>query len=175
MGGGVPLFMAGTMAAMMAPTAAPFFVAYWRGARRPSGLVAVVLVYMAVWAAIGLALDYPMSKVVFPTSPLVAGTAVAVALVYAATPWGSWARLRCRQMSMAAPHGPRLGDAVAEGARYAACCVVCSAALMAVVIILGMSNPLVIVAGAAVMLAYKLVPWPAPMSFAGVRSLNSDE
>src|SRR5690242_12795363 len=116
-----------------------------------------------------------MSKVMIPSSPLVAGTAVAVALVYAATPWGSWARLRCRQMSIRAPQVQRLRDAVAEGARYAACCVVCSAALMAVVIMLGMSNPLVIVAGAAVMLAYKLVPWPAPMSFAGVRSLNSDE
>jgi len=158
MGGGVPL----SMAAMMAPTAAPFFVAYWRAARRPSGLVAVVLIYVAVWAAIGLALDYSMNKVMIPSSPMVAVIAVAVAIVYAATPWGSWARFQCRQMSMHAPQVPRLRDAVAEGARYAACCVVCSAALMAVVILLGMSNPLVIVAGAAVMLAYKLSPWPSP-------------
>ena len=28
--------------------------------------------------------------------------------------------------------------------------------------VLGMSNPLVIVAGAAVILAYKLIPWPLP-------------
>ena len=145
------------MAVMMAPTAAPFFLAYWRGTRRAAALAAVVLFYVTVWAAIGLALDYPMRQVMIPPSPLVAGVAVVVALVYAATPWGSWARLQCRQMSMAA------------------CCVVCSAALMAVVLILGMSNPLVIVAGAAVMLAYKLAPWPGPMSFAGVRSLNSDE
>jgi len=33
---------------------------------------------------------------------------------------------------------------------------------MLVVIVLGMSNPLVIVAGAAVILAYKLIPWNAP-------------
>jgi len=38
----------------------------------------------------------------------------------------------------------------------------CMAGVMLVVIVLGMSNPLVIVAGAAVMLAYKLIPWPAP-------------
>lgn len=162
MGGGVSLSTAATMAAMMAPTAAPFFLAYWRGSRRTAALAAVVLTYVTVWAAIGLALDYPMRQVMITPSPLVAGAAVAVALVYAATPWGSWARLQCRQMSMPAPHGPRLADAVAEGARYAACCVVCSAALMAVVIILGMSNPVVIVAGAAVMLVYKLFTWPAP-------------
>jgi predicted metal-binding membrane protein len=158
MGGGLPLSTAATMAAMMAPTAAPFFLAYWRGTRRAAALGAVVLIYVTVWAAIGLALDYPMRQVMIPASPVLAGVAVAVALVYAATPWGSWARLQCRQMSTAAPYGPRLGDAVAEGARYAACCLVCSAALMAVVIILGMSNPVVIVAGAAVMLAYKYPP-----------------
>ena len=162
MGGGGPLSTAATMAAMMAPTAAPFFLAYWRGTRRATALASVVLIYATVWAAVGLALDYPMRQVMIPPSPLVAGVAVVVALVYAATPWGSWARLQCRQMSMPATHGARLGDAVAEGARYAACCVVCSAALMAVVIVFGMSNPLVIVAGAAVMLAYKLFPWPAP-------------
>jgi hypothetical protein len=33
---------------------------------------------------------------------------------------------------------------------------------MLVVILLGMTNPLVIIAGAAVMLAYKLIPLPAP-------------
>ena len=149
-----------SMAAMMAPTAAPFFLAYGRDTRRPVAIGTVVLIYLAMWAAIGLALDNLMSHVMMPSSLLVVGMAVATALVYAFTPWGRWARERCRQMSLREPRGPRFRDAVTEGASYAACCVVCSAGVMLVVIVCGTSNPLVIVAGAAVMLAYKLIPWP---------------
>lgn len=71
-------------------------------------------------------------------------------------------REHCRKMAICESRGPRFRDAVAEGANYAVCCVVCSAGVMLVVIVLGMSNPLVIVAGAAVILAYKLIPWNAP-------------
>jgi hypothetical protein len=56
------------------------------------------------------------------------------------------AREPCRQMCIREPRGRRFRDAVAEGANYAACCVVCSAGVMLVVIVLGVSNPLVIVA-----------------------------
>jgi predicted metal-binding membrane protein len=100
--------------------------------------------------------------VMMPSSLLVVGIAVATAFVYAVTPWGRWARQQCRRMSMREPRRPRFRDAVAEGASYAACCVVCSAGAMLVVILLGMTNLLVIIAGAAVMLAYKLIPLPAP-------------
>jgi len=154
--------MAVSMAAMMVLTATPFFLAYGRDPRRPVAIATVVLIYVAVWAAIGLALDYLMSEVMMPSSLLVVGIAVAIALVYAVTPWGRWAREQCRQMSMRESRGPRFRNAVAEGASYAGCCVVSSAGVMLVVIVLGMSNPFVIVAGAAVMLAYKLIPWPAP-------------
>ena len=154
--------MAVSMVAMMVLTATPFFLAYGRDTRRPMAIATVVLIYVAVWAAIGFALDYLTSQVMMPSSLLVVGIAVAIALVYGVTPWGRWAREQCRQMSMREPRGPRFRDAVAEGASYAACCVVCSAGVMLVVIVLGMWNPLVIVAGAAVMLAYKLIPWPAP-------------
>ena len=155
--------MAVTMAAMMVPTAAPFFFAYARDVRRPlPALVTVVLIYVAVWAAIGLALDRAMSELMVPSSLWVLALAVVVALVYSVTPWGRWAREQCRRMSRPGVRSGKLRDAVAEGAGYAACCVVCSAGLMAVVIVLGMSNPVVIVAGAALMLAYKLIPWPPP-------------
>ena len=149
-----------SMAAMMVPTGAPFFLAYGRDTRRPVAIATVVLIYVAVWAAIGLALDNLMSHVMMPSSLLVVGIAIAIALAYSATPWGRWARERCRQMSLRGPRGPRFRDEMTEGASYAACCVVCSAGVMLVVIVCGMSNPLVIVAGAAVMLAYKLIPWP---------------
>jgi len=154
--------MAASMAAMMVPTAAPFFFAYGRDSRRPVAIAAVILIYVAVWSAIGLALDHLMSRVMMPSSLVVVGVAAAIALVYSVTPWSRWAREHCRQMSIDDPRGPRFRDAVTEGVSYAACCVVCSAGMMLVVIVLGMSNLLVIVAGAAVLLAYKFIPWPAP-------------
>ena len=153
--------MAVAMAAMMVPTAAPFFVAYGRDTRRPVGIAAVVLIYVAVWAAIGLGLDYLMSMVMIPSTLVVVGVAVVVAIAYAASPWGRWAREQCRRMSMREARGPGLAGVLSEGVRYTACCVVCSAGVMLVVIALGMSNPLVIVAGAVTLLAYKLVPWPS--------------
>jgi predicted metal-binding membrane protein len=145
--------MAAAMAAMMAPTAAPFFVAYGRDTRRPAGIAAVVLIYVAVWAAIGLALDALMSQVMMPSSTMIAAGAIAFAGIYMLMPWSRRARERCREMCR---HEER-GSAVREGASYAASCVVCSAGVMVALIVLGMTNVLVLVAGAAVMLAYKFI------------------
>lgn len=150
------------MPAMMALTAAPFLLAYGRDTGRPVAIAAVVLVYVAVWAAIGLALDFLMGQVMMPSSLVVVGIAVAIALVYAVTPWNRWAREQCRQMSMRKARGPRFRDAVAEGASYAACCVTCSTGAMLVLIVVGVSNSLVIAAWAAAILLYKIGPWPVP-------------
>ena len=152
--------MALSMAAMMAASAAPFFFAYARDSRRPRATATVVLIYVAVWALIGLALDYVMSMVTMPSSLQIAAAAVGVATVYALTPWSRWARDRCRQMAQREPRGPLFRDAVGECARYTTCCVVCSAGIMIALVVLGMSNPLVTVAGAAVLLVYKITPWP---------------
>ena len=46
----------------------------------------VVLIYVAVWAAIGFALDYLIGQVMPRSSLLIVGIAVAIALVYAVTP-----------------------------------------------------------------------------------------
>jgi predicted metal-binding membrane protein len=153
--------MAFSMAAMMAGSAVPFFFAYGRDSRRPVAAVAVVLIYVAVWALIGFALDYLMGMVMMPSSLLIAAAAVAMAIVYALTPWGRWARDRCREMAQREPRGPRFRDALADGASYTVCCIVCSAGIMLALVVVGMSNPLVILAGAAVMLLYKITPWPA--------------
>jgi predicted metal-binding membrane protein len=152
--------MASSMAAMMAATAMPFFVAYGRDSRRPVATAAVVLIYVAVWALIGFALDYLMGMVMTPSSLLIAAAAVAVAGVYALTPWGRWARDRCREMAQRELRGPRFRDALADGASYTVRCIVCSAGIMLALVVVGTSNPVVIVAGAAVMLLYKIMPWP---------------
>jgi len=154
--------MALSMAAMMAASAVPFFFAYGRDSRRPMATAAVVLMYVSVWALIGLALDYVMGMVTMPLSFLFAAAAVGVAVVYALTPWGRWARDRCREMAQREPRAPRFRDALADGASYTACCVVCSAGVMLAVVVVGMSNLLVIVTGAAVLLLYKITPWPVP-------------
>ena len=147
------MVMAASMAAMMAPTAAPFFLAYGRDSRRPAGIAAVVLMYVGVWAAIGLALNALMSQVMLPSSALIVGGAAAFAVVYTLMPWSRHARERCREMCRREPRA----SALREGATYATSCVVCSAGVMAVLIVLGMTNLIVLVAGAAVMLAYKLI------------------
>jgi predicted metal-binding membrane protein len=154
--------MAFSMAAMMAASAVPFFFAYWRDSRRPLATAGVVLIYVAVWALIGIAVDYVMGMVMVPSSLLITAVAVVAAVVYALTPWGRWARDRCREMTQREPRKPRFRDALADGASYTACCVVCSAGIMLALVVVGMSNLLVIVAGAAVMLFYKIAPWPVP-------------
>jgi predicted metal-binding membrane protein len=154
--------MAFSMAAMMAASAVPFFFAYGRDSRRPVATAALVLMYVAVWALIGFAVDYVMGTVIMASSLLIAVAAVAVAIVYALTPWGGWARDRCREMAQRQPRAPRFRDALADGASYTGCCIVCSAGIMLALVVVGMSNPLVIVAGAAAMLLYKITPWPAP-------------
>jgi predicted metal-binding membrane protein len=73
--------MAVAMAAMMVPSATPFFLAHGRDTRRREAIATVILIYAAVWAAIGLALDHLMSQVMMPSSLLVVGIAIAIALV----------------------------------------------------------------------------------------------
>jgi predicted metal-binding membrane protein len=154
--------MALSMAAMMAASAVPFFFAYWRDSRKPVATAAVVLIYVAVWALIGSAVDSVMGTMMMPSSLLIAAAAVGVAIGYALTPWGTWARDRCREMARRKPRGPRFRDALAEGASYTVCCVGCSAAIMLAVLVVGMSNPVVVGTGATVMLLYKITPWPVP-------------
>ena len=154
--------MAFSMAAMMAVSAGQFFFAYGRDSRRPVATAMVVLMYVAIWGLIGFTLDYMVGMVMMPSSFLIAAGAVAMAVVYALSPWGRWARNRCRGMAHREPRKSRFRDALADGASYSAYCIVCSAGMMPALVVVGMSNALVIVAGAAAMLLYKITPWPVP-------------
>ena len=153
--------MAGLMAAMMLPTAAPFFFACGRDTRRPSAVAIAVLIYLAIWGTIGAVADLVMNQVMMPSSALVAVAAVAVAVLYTLSPWSRGARARCREMCMRAPRGTGLRGALVDGSTYAACCLVCSAGVMAALVVLGMSNLLLIAAAAALLLVYKLTDWSA--------------
>src|SRR5439155_1229160 len=127
--------------------------------RRPVATAMLVLMYAATWALIGFSLDYMMGMVMMPSSFLIAAGAVAIAVVYALTPWGRWARDRCRGMVQREPRKARFRDTLVDGARYTAYCIACSAGMMPLLVVVGMSNALVVVAGAAAMLVYKLTPW----------------
>ena len=147
-----------SMAAMMAASAVPFFFAYGRDSRRPLATAGVVLVYVGVWALIGFALDYAIAIMIIPSSLLIALAAVGLAVVYAFTPWARWARDRCREMAQREPRGHRFRDAMADGASYTLCCIVCSAGIMLALVVAGMTNPVVIATGAVAILLYKIAP-----------------
>jgi predicted metal-binding membrane protein len=155
------MVMAASMAAMMAPTAAPFFFAYGRDTRRPAAVVITVLIYVAVWAAIGAIADFAMGRVMMPSSLIVTAAAVAFAVAWTLSPWSRRARSRCREMCMRAPRATGLRGALLDGSAYAACCLLCSAGGMVALVVLGMSNVWLMVATATALLVYKLGDWDA--------------
>jgi len=144
--------VAASMAAMILPTAAPFFVAYGRSSRSAGPTATVVAIYVAVWATIGVAAYLVMSQFMLPSRLWVAAGAVLFAALYALAPWSSRGRAQCRQMCR-----EPAGDPVRGGLTYAANCVACSAGVMVGVVILGMSNLALMATAAAVVL---LLKWP---------------
>ncbi len=145
--------MAASMAAMMLPTAAPFFLAYGSKARRAGPTAIVVAIYAAVWAAIGVAAYVVMSHVMLPAGLWIAALAVVFAALYTLAPWSRRSGASCGKM-----YRETAGDPVRSGMRYATNCVISSAGVMVAVVILGMSNLALMAAAAAVLL---LLKWPA--------------
>ena len=153
--------MAASMAAMMLPTAAPFFVAYARDVKRPVPAALVVATYAAAWAVIGLVAYFVMGAMMLSTAVYVAGIAIAFAGLYAWTPWKRHAQARCQEMCGRTPRSPSPGNALREGLRYSGNCILCSAGVMIALVVLGMSSFWLMVAGAAVILLYKIAGvWP---------------
>ena len=153
--------MAASMAAMMVPTAVPFFFAYGRDTRRPAAVVITLLIYVAVWAAVGAIADFAMGQVMMPSFLIVTMAAVGFAGVWTLSPWSRRARALCHEMCMRAPRATGLRGALLDGSAYAACCLVCSAGVMVALVMMGMSNVWLIVAAAAALLVYKLGDWGA--------------
>ena len=149
--------MAVSMAAMMAPTAAPFFVAFGRDTKRPAAVAITIAVYVAMWALIGAAAGLLMAQVMLPPSTLGTVLAIAVASVYVLMPWSRWARTQCRAMCRREERGSGLRNALLEGSTYAMCCVMCTAGVMGALVVLGMTNVVLMAAAASAMLVYKLI------------------
>ncbi|HEV2218061.1 MAG TPA: DUF2182 domain-containing protein [Candidatus Dormibacteraeota bacterium] len=144
--------MAASMAAMMLPTAAPFFLAYGRSSRRTRPTAIVVATYAAVWGAIGVVAYIVMSQVMLPTTLWILAGAIAFAALYSLAPWSRRGRARCQNMCR-----EPAGDPMRSGLTYAAGCVLCSGGVMVAVVVIGMTNPVLVAAAAAVVLVLK---WP---------------
>ncbi len=157
------------MTAMMLPSATPLVFAFVESSERRRGwrsATAVLgLTYLAMWLAFGLICYLLLTPV--PMSWLeksvVGGAALALAGVYGLTPIKRASEASCREAC--ALHGPlpfnltRSGAVV--GAKYGLSCIGCSAALMAAMVIIGMSSFGWIVVISGVVLVYKLAPPPS--------------
>lgn len=154
--------MTASMVAMMAPTAAPFFFAYGRDTRRPAAVAITIGIYVAAWGLIGAITGLVMNQVMLPSSVLAGAAAVAFAALYTGSPWSRRARARCQGMCLRVSRGSSLRDALADGATYAVCCLVCSAGVMVALVVLGMSNALLTVAVTVLLLVYKITALGEP-------------
>ena len=137
--------MAASTAVMMLVTAVPFLVAL----RRPGQIAVAGAIYIAVWALIGAGAYVAMGGLMLPS--YAAAIAVAFAGMYLLTPWARHARARCQQLCRQASGGP-----IRAGLSYTGNCLVCSAGVMAALVVLGMTNLAVLAAGTGVLLLYKV-------------------
>jgi predicted metal-binding integral membrane protein DUF2182 len=137
--------MAASMAAMMLATAVPFFL----GLRRPCPIAVAGGIYVITWALIGAAAYVAMGSLMLPS--YAAGVAVALAGLYLLTPWARHARTRCQELCRESAGSP-----LRTGLTYTGNCMLCSAGVMAALMVLGMTNIVVLAAGTAVMLLYKV-------------------
>jgi predicted metal-binding membrane protein len=126
------------MAAMMLPGAAP---ATLRRARSQGRVAVFVAAYLAVWAAMGIA----VYVVYAPHSALAAGAVTVAAGLYELTPLKRRSRERCRQ---------DIGSGLALGVH----CVGASIGLMAVFVALGVMSAAWMAVVAVLVAAQKLLP-----------------
>jgi len=156
------------MAAMMLPSATPLVFEFARNAegrrgwRTATALLGVT--YLGVWLAFGI-VCYTLYNAVgmpWPNQRIIGGAALVIAGLYALTPLKRASETRCHELC--ALHGPLpfnlVRSAVVVGARYGLTCIQCSAGLMLVMVLIGMSNLVWMIVLTAVVLTDKIVPAP---------------
>jgi len=148
-------------AAMMAPSALPFVVAFARRAQAwPLPTAVLVAAYLAVWTVFGVAAY--LASMAFPVL-WPAGIAIAFVGVYAFTPLMRAGQARCISMCRRRDpvEGRRFRAAAGEGLTYGVSCVACSGGVMLALFVLGMSSIVLVAAGSALILIYKIAGgWP---------------
>ena len=148
-------------AAMMAPSALPFVIAFARRAQGwPLPTAVLVAAYLAVWTVFGAG-AYVVSMALPTLWP--AGIAIAFVGLYAFTPTMRAGRARC--ISMCQRRDPIEGRgfraAAGEGLTYGVSCVACSGGVMLALVVLGMTSIVLMAAGSVLILLYKIGGgWP---------------
>jgi len=163
------------MAIMMLPGAMPTILQYAGAVNR----TAFALGYLAVWTAFSacvallewwLERSELLSENMVLRSSIAAGIIVVAVGVYQATPWKRQFLLQCRVRP--APEARIRGaGGMGAGLRYGFACLGSSAALMALLFVVGVMSWLWIVAIAVWVLAEKLLPWGTRMARIGAIGL----
>jgi predicted metal-binding membrane protein len=152
-------------AAMMLPSAAPAAGHVARLSRRATALL-FAAGYLAMWTGYGLAaygLDRFLSSLDTgwlawdQRGPWVAGAVIVAAGIYEVTPWKRWSLHRCR--SARHPESPLQG-----GLAHGLDCVICSGALMAVLLVLGAMSVFWMALVAVLIFAEKVLPHGARLA-----------
>jgi len=167
------------MAAMMLPSAIPVVLEFARAAegrrRWPVATGVLAVTYLGVWLVFGVVcyLIYTALRMPWPHQASVVGLALALAGVYALSPFKRASQARCRELC--ALHGPLpfnlMRSAAVAGVRYGLSCLGCSGALMVAMVLVGMSSLWWAVILSLVVLVYKLAP-PLRMRYELVLSLT---
>jgi len=148
-------------AAMMAPSALPFIVAFARRTKAwPLPTAVLIATYLAVWSLFGMGAYF--ASMAFPLL-WPAGIAVAFVGLYAFTPLMRAGQARC--ISMCRRRDPVEGRgfraAAGEGLTYGVSCLACSGGVMLALVVLGMSSVVLMAAGSALIFLYKIAGgWP---------------
>ncbi len=152
-------------AAMMAPSSLPFAVSFARRTKRWQ-LPTLVLVsaYLTVWGAFGVGVYYGSMAISLPwPAGVVAGVAIAFVGLYAFTPLMRFGQARCIAMCRRREpiQASELRAGLTEGVTYGLSCVACSGGVMLPLVVLGMSDVVLMLAGSGLILLYKVAGrWP---------------
>ncbi len=154
------------MVAMMMPSVLPMFL---KTRRHWASLCYMTLGYFTIWLvagigiyAIGMAFAaVAMRSDLFSRSiPLLSGLLLIISGAIQFTPWKMTHLLQCRSLFGCAVSYPQEERSFWLGCKQGAACCACSASPMAVLIVLGIMNPIVMIVIAIVIAAEKLLPWP---------------
>lgn len=129
------------MGAMMLPSAVPAVSRHTRAVARLSAVPIFLALYLAVWAAVGMAV-YAVYR---PHGTVAAGAATIAAGVYELTPVKVWARRRCQQK-------------LRSGFGFGLCCVGSSVGLIAMFVGLGVMSVTWMAVVAVLVVAQKVLP-----------------
>lgn len=154
------------MVAMMLPSAVPMFV---KTRQKWSSLCYMASGYFIVWLIAGIAIyalgiplmNFAMRSELFSRSiPLLSGALLINAGAIQFTRWKKTQLLRCRSQFGCSVSSAHCETGFKLGCKQGVACCFCCLSPMAVLLILGMMNPLVVIVVAIVIAAEKLLPRP---------------